>query len=152
MSCPCDFDKYNVVMWIREGFWTWHNYMKVIKHDTEFMHLHEQWDKLCSKQSLRSLDLTRSHSGKLFTVLITHHPFFSSDCQNSMDMCRIAAVGHSFGGATVIEALCKEVKFKYVDSYSTSIYQPVSLTWSRNIIKYMWTLWIHRKYLQSISK
>lgn len=32
--------------------------------------------------------------------------------ENSMDLCRIAAMGHSFGGATVIEALCKEVKFK----------------------------------------
>ncbi|XP_063757874.1 platelet-activating factor acetylhydrolase isoform X2 [Eleginops maclovinus] len=32
--------------------------------------------------------------------------------ENSMDLCRIAAVGHSFGGATAIEALCKEVKFK----------------------------------------
>uniref|UniRef100_A0A672ZA75 Platelet-activating factor acetylhydrolase n=1 Tax=Sphaeramia orbicularis TaxID=375764 RepID=A0A672ZA75_9TELE len=32
--------------------------------------------------------------------------------ENSMDMCRIAVMGHSFGGATVIEALCKEVKFK----------------------------------------
>ncbi|XP_058469526.1 platelet-activating factor acetylhydrolase isoform X3 [Solea solea] len=32
--------------------------------------------------------------------------------ENSMDLCRIAAMGHSFGGATMIEALCKEVKFK----------------------------------------
>lgn len=32
--------------------------------------------------------------------------------ENSMDLCRIAAMGHSFGGATVIESLCKEVKFK----------------------------------------
>lgn len=34
--------------------------------------------------------------------------------QNSMDLCRIAIMGHSFGGATVIECLCKDVKFKYV--------------------------------------
>lgn len=34
--------------------------------------------------------------------------------QNSMDLCRIAIMGHSFGGATVIESLCKDVKFKYV--------------------------------------
>lgn len=41
--------------------------------------------------------------------------FFFLDQQNSMDLCKTAIVGHSFGGATVIEALCKEVKFKYVD-------------------------------------
>ena len=29
-----------------------------------------------------------------------------------MDLCKIAAVGHSFGGATVIQALCQEVRFK----------------------------------------
>lgn len=32
--------------------------------------------------------------------------------KNSMDLSRVAAIGHSFGGATVIEALSKDVKFK----------------------------------------
>lgn len=29
-----------------------------------------------------------------------------------MDLCRIAIMGHSFGGATVVKALSKEEKFK----------------------------------------
>lgn len=33
-----------------------------------------------------------------------------------MDLCKVAAMGHSFGGATVIESLSKEVKFKYETS------------------------------------
>uniref|UniRef100_A0A667XJ08 Platelet-activating factor acetylhydrolase n=1 Tax=Myripristis murdjan TaxID=586833 RepID=A0A667XJ08_9TELE len=45
----------------------------------------------------------------LFIILSLAVPFSQ---QNSMDLCRIAVIGHSFGGATVIEALCKEVKFK----------------------------------------
>ncbi|XP_012676454.1 platelet-activating factor acetylhydrolase [Clupea harengus] len=35
-----------------------------------------------------------------------------STLEDSMDLCKIAIMGHSFGGATVIEGLCKEVKFK----------------------------------------
>lgn len=31
-----------------------------------------------------------------------------------MDLCRIAIMGHSFGGATVVKALSKEERFKYV--------------------------------------
>uniref|UniRef100_A0AAX7SQ28 Platelet-activating factor acetylhydrolase n=1 Tax=Astatotilapia calliptera TaxID=8154 RepID=A0AAX7SQ28_ASTCA len=55
--------------------------------------------------------LTEINSGiSVQNVLETH--FDWSTLKNSMDLCRIAVMGHSFGGATVIEALCKEVKFK----------------------------------------
>uniref|UniRef100_A0A8C2YY15 Platelet-activating factor acetylhydrolase n=1 Tax=Cyclopterus lumpus TaxID=8103 RepID=A0A8C2YY15_CYCLU len=55
--------------------------------------------------------LTEINSG-LTVQNVLQTQFDWTTLENSMDLCRIAAVGHSFGGATVIEALCKEVKFK----------------------------------------
>lgn len=49
-------------------------------------------------------------------------------CQNSMDLCKVAAMGHSFGGATVIESLCKEVKFKYEIKTNKQKTSDVSIT------------------------
>uniref|UniRef100_A0A7N6BWZ1 Platelet-activating factor acetylhydrolase n=1 Tax=Anabas testudineus TaxID=64144 RepID=A0A7N6BWZ1_ANATE len=55
--------------------------------------------------------LTQINSGRpVQNVLQTQ--FDWTTLENSMDLCRIAVMGHSFGGATAIEALCKEVKFK----------------------------------------
>uniref|UniRef100_A0A673VJI0 1-alkyl-2-acetylglycerophosphocholine esterase n=1 Tax=Salmo trutta TaxID=8032 RepID=A0A673VJI0_SALTR len=63
-------------------------------------------------ECIKALDtLIQINSGKkMENVLQTE--FDWTTLENSMDLCRIAVMGHSFGGATVIEALCKDVNFK----------------------------------------
>ncbi|XP_071019454.1 platelet-activating factor acetylhydrolase-like [Oncorhynchus clarkii lewisi] len=63
-------------------------------------------------ECLKALDiLIQINSGKkMENVLGTEFDWMT--LANSMDLCRIAVMGHSFGGATVIEALCNEVNFK----------------------------------------
>lgn len=57
---------------------------------------------------------TVDNAGTLFFFSYSLNRFSSGlGWQNSMDLCKVAAMGHSFGGATVIESLSKEVKFKY---------------------------------------
>uniref|UniRef100_A0A8C7J405 Platelet-activating factor acetylhydrolase n=1 Tax=Oncorhynchus kisutch TaxID=8019 RepID=A0A8C7J405_ONCKI len=62
-------------------------------------------------ECIKALDiLIQINSGKkMENVLGTEFDWMTL---NSMDLCRIAVMGHSFGGATVIEALCNEVNFK----------------------------------------
>uniref|UniRef100_A0AAY5KKW9 1-alkyl-2-acetylglycerophosphocholine esterase n=1 Tax=Esox lucius TaxID=8010 RepID=A0AAY5KKW9_ESOLU len=55
--------------------------------------------------------------------------------ENSMDLCRIAVMGHSFGGATVIEALCKEVKFKGTVHQSFPDFTFLTGSWIGKILK-----------------
>uniref|UniRef100_A0A8C7J0Q0 Platelet-activating factor acetylhydrolase n=1 Tax=Oncorhynchus kisutch TaxID=8019 RepID=A0A8C7J0Q0_ONCKI len=63
-------------------------------------------------ECIKALDiLIQINSGKkMENVLGTEFDWMT--LANSMDLCRIAVMGHSFGGATVIEALCNEVNFK----------------------------------------
>uniref|UniRef100_A0A8C8C218 Platelet-activating factor acetylhydrolase n=1 Tax=Oncorhynchus tshawytscha TaxID=74940 RepID=A0A8C8C218_ONCTS len=63
-------------------------------------------------ECIKALDiLIKINSGKkMENVLGTEFDWMT--LANSMDLCRIAVMGHSFGGATVIEALCNEVNFK----------------------------------------
>lgn len=78
----------------------------------------QQW--VCAEQKWL---IRRFLSNRSQDILFFHYVFCNSlirffcylgfGCQNSMDLCKVAAMGHSFGGATVIESLCKEVKFKY---------------------------------------
>lgn len=87
-------------------------YYRALRHGEREFPLRNKQVKQRADECILALDkLTEINSGiAVQNVLQTQ--FDWTTLENSMDMCRIAAVGHSFGGATVVEALCKEVKFK----------------------------------------
>nr|XP_046229730.1 platelet-activating factor acetylhydrolase isoform X2 [Scatophagus argus] len=87
-------------------------YYRSLQHGESEFPLRSKQVKQRADECILALDkLTQINSGMpVQNVLLTQ--FDWTTLENSMDLCRIAAMGHSFGGATVIEALCKEVKFK----------------------------------------
>ncbi|XP_037606236.1 platelet-activating factor acetylhydrolase isoform X2 [Sebastes umbrosus] len=87
-------------------------YYRSLRHGESEFALRNKQVKQRADECILALDrLTDINSGiPVQNVLQTQ--FDWTTLENSMDLCKIAAVGHSFGGATVIEALCKEVKFK----------------------------------------
>uniref|UniRef100_A0AAX7SYD6 Platelet-activating factor acetylhydrolase n=1 Tax=Astatotilapia calliptera TaxID=8154 RepID=A0AAX7SYD6_ASTCA len=99
-------------------------YYRALQHGESEFPLRNKQVKQRADECILALDkLTEINSGiSVQNVLETH--FDWSTLKNSMDLCRIAVMGHSFGGATVIEALCKEVKFKCgvaLDSWMTPL-------------------------------
>uniref|UniRef100_UPI0037E729C7 platelet-activating factor acetylhydrolase isoform X1 n=2 Tax=Semicossyphus pulcher TaxID=241346 RepID=UPI0037E729C7 len=87
-------------------------YYRSLRHGESEFPLRNKQVKQRANECILALDkLTEINSGiPVQNVLETR--FDWTTLENSMDLCRIAVMGHSFGGATVIEALCKEVKFK----------------------------------------
>ncbi|KAG7244270.1 hypothetical protein INR49_004408 [Caranx melampygus] len=87
-------------------------YYRALQHGESEFPLRNKQVKQRADECILALDnLTKINSGiQVQNVLQTQ--FDWGTLENSMDLCRVAAMGHSFGGATVIEALCKEVKFK----------------------------------------
>lgn len=87
-------------------------YYRALQHGESEFPLRNKQVKQRADECILALDkLTEINSGiRVQNVLQTQ--FDWTTLENCMDLCRIAAMGHSFGGATVIEALCKEVKFK----------------------------------------
>ncbi|XP_047430396.1 platelet-activating factor acetylhydrolase [Mugil cephalus] len=87
-------------------------YYRALQHGESEFPLRNKQVKQRADECILALDrLTDINSGiAVRNVLQTR--FDWTTLENSMDLCRIAVVGHSFGGATAIEALCKEVKFK----------------------------------------
>lgn len=99
-------------------------YYRALQHGESEFPLRNKQVKQRADECILALDkLTEINSGiSVQNVLETN--FDWSTLKNSMDLCRIAVMGHSFGGATVIEALCKEVKFKCgvaLDSWMTPL-------------------------------
>ncbi|XP_037541182.1 platelet-activating factor acetylhydrolase [Nematolebias whitei] len=87
-------------------------YYRALRHNEREFPLRNKQVKQRAEECVLALDkLTQINSGvAVQNVLRTE--FDWTTLENSMDLCRIAVMGHSFGGATAIEALCKEVKFK----------------------------------------
>ncbi|TNM95196.1 platelet-activating factor acetylhydrolase isoform X1 [Takifugu flavidus] len=89
----------------------WLYYTPVQQEDNEFSVRNKQVNQRADECILALEKLTQLNSGSpLQNVLQTK--FDMSALENSMDLCRIAIVGHSFGGATVVKALSKEERFK----------------------------------------
>ncbi|XP_032442182.1 platelet-activating factor acetylhydrolase isoform X1 [Xiphophorus hellerii] len=96
----------------RDGLLREWMYYRALKHGESEFPLRNKQVKQRADECILALDkLTQMNSGvAVQNVLQT--PFDYTTLENSMDLCRTAVIGHSFGGATVIESLCKEVKFK----------------------------------------
>ncbi|KAG9347588.1 hypothetical protein JZ751_005158 [Albula glossodonta] len=89
----------------------WMYYKALQQGESEFP-LRNKQVKQRADECIRALDiLIQINSGSSVTNVLQSQ-FDWTTLENTMDMCRTAIMGHSFGGATVIESLCKESKFK----------------------------------------
>ncbi|KAI5619941.1 platelet-activating factor acetylhydrolase [Silurus asotus] len=87
-------------------------YYRALKTDESEFLLRNNQVKQRADECIQALDLLVDiNSGKSVQNTL-RSDFDWSKLKNCMDLCRIAVMGHSFGGATVIECLCKEVRFK----------------------------------------
>ncbi|XP_034755322.1 platelet-activating factor acetylhydrolase isoform X2 [Etheostoma cragini] len=89
----------------------WMYYRRLKPGEREFPLRNEQVKKRAD-ECIRALDKLIEINSGISVQNVLQTKFDWTTLENSMDLCRIAVMGHSFGGATVIEALCKEVKFK----------------------------------------
>ncbi|XP_073688806.1 platelet-activating factor acetylhydrolase-like [Garra rufa] len=89
----------------------WMYYRPLKPGENEFP-LRNKQVKQRADECIRALDLLFDINSGKSVENVLQCDFDFSTMENSMDLCRIAIMGHSFGGATVIESLCKDVKFK----------------------------------------
>ncbi|KAM3861235.1 platelet-activating factor acetylhydrolase [Diretmus argenteus] len=87
-------------------------YYRALQHGESEFALRNKQVKQRADECIQALDKLIEINSGISVQNVLQTQFDWTTLENSMDLCRIAAMGHSFGGATVIEALCKEVKFK----------------------------------------
>uniref|UniRef100_A0A8C2BAA7 Platelet-activating factor acetylhydrolase n=1 Tax=Cyprinus carpio TaxID=7962 RepID=A0A8C2BAA7_CYPCA len=87
-------------------------YYRPLKPDENEFPLRNKQVKHRAEECIRALDILFDINSGKSVENVLQCDFDLSTMENSMDLCRIAIMGHSFGGATVIECLCKDVKFK----------------------------------------
>uniref|UniRef100_A0A8D0CHJ2 1-alkyl-2-acetylglycerophosphocholine esterase n=1 Tax=Scleropages formosus TaxID=113540 RepID=A0A8D0CHJ2_SCLFO len=87
-------------------------YYRALKPGEEEFSLRNNQVQQRANECIRALKiLDEINSGKSVTNVLQSE-FDWSSLKNSLDLCKTAVMGHSFGGATVIETLCKELTFK----------------------------------------
>ncbi|KAJ8397657.1 hypothetical protein AAFF_G00436560 [Aldrovandia affinis] len=89
----------------------WMYYRALKPGESEFP-LRNKQVKQRADECIRALDILTEINSGIPVTNVLQSQFDWTTLENSMDMCRMAIMGHSFGGATVIESLCKELKFK----------------------------------------
>uniref|UniRef100_A0A672NJS1 Platelet-activating factor acetylhydrolase n=1 Tax=Sinocyclocheilus grahami TaxID=75366 RepID=A0A672NJS1_SINGR len=89
----------------------WMYYRPLKPSEIEFP-LRNKQVKQRADECIRALDILFDINSGKSVENVLQCDFDLSTMENSMDLCRIAIMGHSFGGATVIECLCKDVKLK----------------------------------------
>ncbi|XP_048358257.1 platelet-activating factor acetylhydrolase 2, cytoplasmic [Sphaerodactylus townsendi] len=89
----------------------WLSYQGVPKDQKEF-HFRNPQVHQRANECIRGLKLIRSINGGKAAVNLLHTDFDLSSLEDNVDLSRVAVMGHSFGGATAILALVKEVQFK----------------------------------------
>uniref|UniRef100_A0A674GSU6 1-alkyl-2-acetylglycerophosphocholine esterase n=2 Tax=Taeniopygia guttata TaxID=59729 RepID=A0A674GSU6_TAEGU len=130
----------------------WIYYRKLKTGEEERCLRHKQVQQR-AQECIKALNLIlKINSGEEVTNVL-HSDFDWNSLKDSVDTSRIAVMGHSFGGATVIESLSKEIRFRCGialdvwmlpvgdDICQNSVQQPLlfinseKFQWAENILK-----------------
>ncbi|NP_990300.2 platelet-activating factor acetylhydrolase precursor [Gallus gallus] len=130
----------------------WIYYRKLRAGEEERCLRHKQVQQR-AQECIKALNLILKISSGEEVMNVLNSDFDWSHLKDSVDTSRIAVMGHSFGGATVIESLSKEIRFRCGialdawmlpvgdDTYQSSVQQPLlfinseKFQWAANILK-----------------